>query len=258
MILSVLHRRSAVAAAVVILALAIGSAVAAPPIPPRSDVQKGDGRADIARRLDVPVDSVRPSAIAGLYEVAHGGEVVYVTQDGHYVIAGDLYDSDKGKNLTAVRRAEARAESLKTLSDNDAIIFSPKQPRYTVTVFTDVDCQYCRRLHSEIAEYNRLGVRVRYMFYPRTGPGTDSWHKAEAVWCSTNRQDALTRAKQGVDLGKGSCPTPIARTYAVGQDLGIRGTPGIFTERGDYVTGYMPPAQLLEKLKQLETGEPAG
>lgn len=261
MILSVLHRRSAFAAAAVLLALAIGSAMAAAPsIPPRSEAPKGDGRAEIARRLDVPVEAVRPSAIAGLYEVAHGGEVVYVTQDGHYVIAGDLYDSDKGKNLTAVRRAEARADSLKTLSDDDAIIFSPKQPRYTVTVFTDVDCQYCRRLHSDIAEYNRLGVRVRYMFYPRTGPGTDSWHKAESVWCATNRQDALTRAKQGVDLPapKGACQTPIARTYAVGQELGIRGTPGIFTERGDYVAGYLPPAQLIEKLKQLETSGPTG
>jgi thiol:disulfide interchange protein DsbC len=260
MSLSVLLRRSAWAALALASALLAGPAAGAAPMPPRSEVQKGDGRADIARRLEVPLEAVRPSPIPGLYEVAHGGEVVYVTPDGHFVIAGDLYDSDKGKNLTAVRRAEARAESLKTLNDDDAIIFAPKQPRYTVTVFTDVDCQYCRRLHSDIAEYNRLGVRVRYMFYPRTGPGTDSWRKAESVWCSTNRQEALTRAKQGVEVPvlKAACQTPISRTYAVGQDLGIRGTPGIFTERGDYVAGYLPPAQLLEKLKQLEAGGPTG
>jgi thiol:disulfide interchange protein DsbC len=245
----------------VLVAVALGTAalaVAAPPLPPRVDAPKGDGRADIARRLDVPPEAVRPSAIAGLYEVAHGGEVVYVTTDGRYVIAGELYDSDKGKNLTSVRRAEARLETMKALSDDDAIIFTPKQPKYTLTVFTDVDCAYCRRLHADIAEYVRLGIRVRYMFYPRSGPGTDSWRKAEAVWCSANRQEALTRAKQGAEVpaAKAGCNTPVARTYAIGQELGMRGTPGIFTEHGEYVAGYLPAAQMVEKLKQLDAGGP--
>ena len=215
-----------------------------------------DPRADIARRLDVSPEAVRPSAIAGLYEVAHGGEVVYVSSDGRYVLAGDLYESDKGRNLTAARRSEARLESLKTVSDDDAIIFAPKQTRYTVTVFTDVDCAYCRRLHGDIAELNRLGVKVRYMFYPRTGPGTDSWHKAEAVWCAANRQDALTRAKLGGEIpaAKSGCKTPVARTYALGQELGMRGTPGIFTDKGEDVAGDLPPAELVEKLKQLGAG----
>ena len=214
---------------------------------------KADPRATIAKRLEVPVDAVRPSVVTGLYEVAHGGEVLYVTGDGRYAFTGDLYETDKGKNLTEQRRSEARVLALKGVSDEDAIIFSPKTPRYTVTVFTDVDCQYCRKLHSEIAEYNRLGVRVRYVFYPRSGPGTDSWRKAEVVWCSANRQDALTRAKQGAEVtGKACKNTPVARTYALGQELGIRGTPGIFTDRGEYLPGYFPPAELLEKLKALD------
>ena len=108
------------------------------------------------------------------------------------------------------------------------LIFSPKNPLYTITVFTDVDCQYCRKLHSEIAELNRLGVRVRYMFYPRTGPNTESWRKAEVVWCSADRNEALTRAKAGaqLDMNKTCGPTPVAREYALGQSLGVRGTPG--------------------------------
>ena len=92
------------------------------------------------------------------------------------------------------------------------LIFGPKDPRYTVTVFTDVDCAYCRRLHSQIAEYNRLGIRVRYLFYPRSGPNTDSWTKAEEVWCSDNRNDALTRAKLGEELKAKPCAgNPVAR-----------------------------------------------
>ena len=254
-----IRRGALLAAALAVGALACAATPPAPVAAAHAEAAKTDVRADIAHRLDVSVDAVRPSAIAGLYEVAHGGEVVYVSNDGHYVIAGDLYDSDKGRNLTAVRRAEARAEALKAVADEDAIIFAPRQTKYTLTVFTDVDCQYCRRLHADIAEYNRLGVRVRYVFYPRSGPNTDSWRKAEAVWCSANRQDALTRAKQGADAPVAkvaACRTPIARTYALGQELGMRGTPGIFTERGDYLAGYMPPAQMLEKLKQLEAGGP--
>ena len=113
-------------------------------------------------------------------------------------------------------------------------------------MFTDVDCQYCRKLHSDMAELNKLGVRVRYMFYPRTGPNTESWRKAEVVWCSADRNDALTRAKAGaqLDMNKTCGPTPVAREYALGQSIGVRGTPAIVTESGDFISGYMPPRDL--------------
>jgi thiol:disulfide interchange protein DsbC len=226
---------------------------------PKADAGKPvDPRAEIARRLEVGIDAVRPSLLPGIYEVAHGAEVLYVSGDGRYALSGDLYDTDTGNNLTTQRRTEARYAALKAVSDDDAIIFAPKNPRYSVTVFTDVDCAFCRRLHSEIAEYNRLGVRVRYLFYPRGGPGSDSWKKAEAVWCAPNRQEALTRAKTGAAIASHACgTTPVARTYELGQELGIRGTPGIFTDRGVYLPGYLPPDRLLERLKQLESGAPA-
>jgi thiol:disulfide interchange protein DsbC len=134
------------------------------------------------------------------------------------------------------------------------LIFSPPNPKYTITVFTDVDCQYCRKLHSEIGELNRLGIRVRYMFFPRTGPNTESWIKAEVVWCSPDRNEALTRAKLGANLDlKKACPmNPVAREYQLGQDIGVRGTPAIVTERGDYIAGYLPPLQLLAQIKELQ------
>jgi thiol:disulfide interchange protein DsbC len=221
---------------------------------------KSDPRAGIARRLDVALDAVRPSALPGIYEVARGGEVLYVSSDGRFALSGDLYDTEKGKNLTEKRRTEARYAALKAVPDTDAIIFAPPSPRYTVTVFTDVDCAYCRRLHSEIAEYNRLGVRIRYLLFPRTGPGTESWRKAEAVWCAPDRREALTRAKAGQPIpGTGACaPTPVARSYELGQELGVRGTPGIFTDRGEYLPGFYTPARLLERLKQLEAAAGTG
>ena len=114
------------------------------------------------------------------------------------------------------------------------LVFSPKDPKYTITVFTDIDCGYCRRLHSQIAEYNRLGIGVRYLFYPRSGPETESWHKAEAVWCSANRNEALTRAKNGEDIKSPKCPAGlVARDWELGHKLAVEGTPAIFLPSGE-------------------------
>jgi len=119
-------------------------------------------------------------------------------------------------------------------------------------VFTDVDCQYCRQLHSQISDYNRLGMRVRYLFFPRTGPDTESWYKAEAVWCATDRKAMFTRAKQGktVDLRK-ACPgSPVAREYELGRDIGLTGTPGIVLDSGELIPGYLSPADMIEHLNE--------
>lgn len=228
---------------------------AAKPAPSTPDAQ----RAAIAKKLEVPVEGVKPSLLPGIYEVAHGPEVLYVSADGRYVLDGDLYDFDSRRNLTEERRSETRRAALAEIADDRTIAFGPKDARYTVSVFTDVDCGYCRKMHSEIAAYNKLGIRVRYLFYPRTGPGSESWKKAEAVWCSTNRQDALTRAKNGEALPapKNCKDTPVAKDYELGRELRIRGTPGIFTPKGDYIAGYLPPAAMLERLKDLESGPAA-
>jgi thiol:disulfide interchange protein DsbC len=224
------------------LALA-GSALAAPP------AEKPDIRAEIARRLDIKVEDVRPSPIDGLYEVQSGTEVGYVSADGRFYVDGDVFDMTSRHNLTEDRRKSGRLALLSTIKDADAIVFAPSGPvRHTLTVFTDVDCTYCRQMHKEIAEFNRLGFRVRYLMFPRNGPDTDAWRKAEAVWCSPDRQEALTRAKRGEALKSARCETPIAAQYELGRKLGIHGTPGIFTDTGEYLAGYMPPASMAEHL----------
>jgi thiol:disulfide interchange protein DsbC len=200
------------------------------------------------------LDDLQPAPIPGLYQFMQGAEISYVTVDGKYFIDGNLYDMDTRENLTEVLRARARVAMISAVPESEMLIFGPKNPQYTITVFTDVDCGYCRKLHSDMAELNRMGVRVRYMFYPRTGPNTDSWKKAEVVWCSADRNDALTRAKAGypLDLSK-TCPgTPVAREYALGLSIGVRGTPAIVTENGDYVSGYMPPRELVQQIRDLQ------
>jgi thiol:disulfide interchange protein DsbC len=218
--------------------------------------QAADPRAALLKRLPAgsKVEDLRPSPIPGIYQFMQGADVSYLTADGKYFLDGSLYDMDSRENLTEVLRMRARLAMISAVPESQMVIFSPKNPLYTITVFTDVDCAYCRKLHSEISELNRLGVRVRYMFFPRSGPNTDSWKKAEVVWCSANRNEAFTRAKSGaqLDLTKTCDGTPVAREYALGQSIGVSGTPTIITERGDDITGYMPPRELVQQIKDLQ------
>ena len=226
----------------------------AAPLVAAAQAPAGDIRAEIAKKLEVSVDDVRPSPVPGLFEVSSGMEVGYVSADGRFYIDGDVFDIATRANLTENRRQASRAAIIKGVRDDQAIVFSPKGYKHTVNVFTDIDCGYCRTMHAEIDELNRLGVRVRYLMYPRSGPGSESWAKAEAVWCSANRNDALTRAKRGEQVTAARCSTPLARHFELGRELGIRGTPGIITDRGDYIPGYLPAARLVERLRQLEQG----
>ena len=196
------------------------------------------------------VENLRATPIPGLYELRQGGDVVYVTGDGRFGISGDIYRLADKANLTEERRRALRLELINAVPESSMVVFSPPQPKYTVTVFTDVDCQYCRALHQQIAEYNRLGVKVRYLFFPRSGPDTESWHKAEQVWCSTDRRVALTQAKQGQALAAKACnPNPVAQGYELGRTIGLEGTPGIVTESGELLPGYAPPDVLVQEIE---------
>jgi len=223
-------------------ALIAAAAAGEPPVDPRVDIAK--------KIPGTKADELKPTPIPGMYELTRGTDIGYVTSDGRFYFGGDLYDIEQGVNLTDASRNGARRSLLATIPESETVTFSPANPKYTITVFTDVDCGYCRKLHSEINELNKLGVRVRYVFYPRDGPGSEAWETAEAVWCAPDRADALTRAKRGEAIPSTKCgATPVAKQYELGQKLNIRGTPGIFTEEGDYITGYLPPAKLLEQIK---------
>lgn len=236
----------------VLAALALtgtGLAAAQAPAGPAQEA-KTDARAQIAKRLDIKVEEVRPSPIAGLYEVRSGVDVGYVSTDGRFYVDGDVFDMASKHNLTEDVRRKGRLALLGTINDADAIVFDPKGPvKHTVTVFTDVDCVHCRHMHSEIAEINKLGIRVRYLMFPRGGPGTESWGKAVAVWCSADRKDALTRAKRGETLPPGKCASPVAAQYELGRQLGITGTPGIVTDSGEFMAGYASAAYLAAYLE---------
>ncbi len=239
------------------LGMGLGArAAASDPVHAVPTEQSADPRTALLKLLPAgsKAEDLQPSPIPGIYQFTQGSDVSYLTADGKYFLDGNLYDMNTRENLTEALRTRGRLSLISAIPESEMLIFGPKNPLYTITVFTDVDCAYCRKLHSEMAELNRLGVRVRYMFYPRTGPNTESWKKAEAVWCAPNRNDALTRAKAGapLDMSKTCDATPVAREYALGQSLGVRGTPAIVTEKGDYIAGYMPPRELVQQIKDMQ------
>jgi thiol:disulfide interchange protein DsbC len=190
---------------------------------------------------------VHASPVDGWFTIRKGAIVAYISGDGRYLLQGDLIDLDAEINLSEVTRNEARLEMLAELPDDKVIVFSPENPRFSVSVFTDIDCTYCRRFHSQIEEYLAQGIEVRYLMYPRSGPGTASWKKAEEVWCARDRKKALTLAKLDQKFETQSCDASILEThYALGQDVGLRGTPALVLQDGTLVSGYLPPTQLAE------------
>ncbi|MCB1554458.1 MAG: DsbC family protein [Xanthomonadales bacterium] len=197
------------------------------------------------------IDSIADSPLPGVLEVVVNGNVVYFSADGKILIQGSLYDVAGRRDLTEQRRATLRVSGLEEAGPERRIIFAPEHPKHSVTVFTDIDCGYCRRMHQEIAQYNELGIAVEYLFFPRAGVGSDSFDKAVTVWCSDDRRKALTDAKSGVALDKKSCPNPIEDDFKLGSRLGVGGTPAVFNADGVQLGGYVPPQQLLQRLDQL-------
>lgn len=201
-----------------------------------------------AARPDLKFEQPRPSAMPGLYEVqVHGGPVIYVSADGSFFVAGDLFavQKDGFVNLAEQARQKERAELIAKVRPEDMIVFAPENPKAIITVFTDVDCGYCRKLHSEIAEYNALGIAVHYLAFPRAGVGSPSYRKIASAWCAADRKEALTKLKNGEDIADDVCEdNPVAAQILLGDKVGVSGTPAIVLQDGTLVPGYRPPKDM--------------
>lgn len=217
------------------------------PAAPVADADLAELKSRLEARLPgVPIDAVRATPMPGVFEVQSGLVFGYTSADGRYLIEGDLNDLSSGTQLTEVRRRDARHDMLAAIPEADSILYAPEgDTLHTVTVFTDIDCGYCRKLHQHIAEYNADGIAVRYLFFPRSGPDTESFHKAERVWCAQDRNQALTQAKLGGGFqGAGECSNPVMEHLRLAAQLGLRGTPAIFLPDGEIIPGYRTPEQL--------------
>ena len=196
-------------------------------------------------------DDINISPVDGWYTIHKGSIVAYISADGRYLLQGDLVDLDTQVNLSELVRNESRRELMASVKNDDVILFSPADVKYSVSIFTDVECTYCRRLHSQIDEYLAHGIEVRYLLYPRNGPTSRAWTTAEEVWCSNDRNSALTAAKLDRKFASTDCDASIVQEhYGIGRDVGLSGTPAIVLDDGTLISGYLPPDQLKARLDQ--------
>jgi len=195
-------------------------------------------------------EHINPGPIDGWYTIQKGSIIAYISDDGRYMMQGELIDLEMDINLTEASRNGARREMLASIDDSQVIKFSPSEVKYSVTVFTDTDCTYCRRLHSQIDQYMAHGIEIRYLLYPRNGPASASWNVAEQVWCSSDRNTALTAAKLDRNFQTVACDASIVQDhYILGQEAGLSGTPAIVLHDGTLIGGYMPPDALNQRLE---------
>jgi len=199
---------------------------------------------------DVEITRIRSTPIENLYEVMLGPDVIYISGDGRFIFRGDLLDLQEKRNLSEDQRSLVRKEVLSNLPEKEYIEFAPAKIEHVVYVFTDVDCAYCRRFHQDVPVLNENGVTVRYLAFPRGGIGTHTFNVMQAVWCSVDRNQALTDAKNGIPIKANQCPNPVEKHFLLGQKFGIRGTPAIYLEDGQELPGYTPPDELLRLVRK--------
>lgn len=210
----------------------------------------------------VTIDSIQRSPVKGLYEVLVGTQIMYVTEDGRYFVDGRIVDLTTREDLTEPRLSGARQRLVDAIGDGKMVVFDPAGPtKHTVTVFTDIDCGYCRKLHGQIADYGKEGIRVRYAFFPRAGKGSAAYNEAVSVWCAGDadaRRTALTDAKAGKPIESKTCDNPIDAHMKAGEELGLRGTPAILTDTGEMIPGYVEPKRLAAQLNAPPASAAAG
>jgi len=231
------------------LAALIALIGAAPSVLAERDIQ--ELKRALAERLPgANLDNLAPTPIEGLYELRVGGRIVYVSDDGRYLLSGRLIDLETREDLTERVLAKERVSALADIPERKMIIFEPPgEVRHTLTTFTDIDCPYCRKMHSEMNQLNAYGIRVRYLLYPRAGIPSVSYDKAVSVWCAENQQEALTRAKRGLQPEERDCENPVREHMSIADRLGLTGTPFTITETGRVITGYMPAPALYDSLE---------
>ncbi|NKB32175.1 MAG: thioredoxin fold domain-containing protein [Pseudomonadales bacterium] len=196
--------------------------------------------------------AIKETPLGNMFEVElNTGELLYSDISGDYLFAGDMYQTTGAglMNLSSSTRQIRTLERIATIPEDQMIIFDPENEiQATLTVFTDVDCTYCRALHRDMEDLLAKGIRIRYLAYPRGGEGAGSFDKMISVWCSEDRHKSLTQAKNGQNLPIRDCETPVMSHYDVGNQIGISGTPALIFPDGRVIPGYMDVDRLVAML----------
>lgn len=207
--------------------------------------------------LGLEVSQVNTSPMPGIAEAITKQGVFYVSFDGKHILQGKLFAIENDiVDLTEKSLAKVRVNGIKQF-DNHMITYPAKNEKHVVTIFTDITCGYCRKLHDQMDDYNDLGITVRYLAYPRSGVRdkmgnySQGFKDLRSIWCHETPSEALTKAKSGVEVAQRICDKPIEEEFNFGRQIGVSGTPAIVFENGTMMPGYQPPAQLAQILNSL-------
>lgn len=206
--------------------------------------------AKIEAQLGFDVLAVADAPVTGLYQVTTDKGLFYISKDGKYLVQARIYNMDAGmRNETEVALSSLRLEGI-SVFDDSAIEFTAEDEKHTITVFTDITCGYCRKLHREIEQYNDLGITVRYLAFPRAGLNSQGFRDMVSVWCADDQRQAMTDAKAGEEVQAQSCKNKVAQHYQFGQQIGVNGTPNIILPDGSLIPGYQPAKAIAEVLNR--------
>ena len=196
---------------------------------------------------------IKLAPIPGWYQGQVGPRLLYISGDGRFLMDGQLIDLSARQNLTENALMQFRKGIIDGIDESTMISFQAPDERHVITVFTDIDCGYCRKLHAAMDNYHKLGISVRYLAYPRAGIGSGSYRLMESAWCAEDQAEALTNAKRGKQIDTLKCDSPVASHYQIGHDLGVTGTPAILLESGKLVPGFVDAKRLYELLEREQT-----
>lgn len=200
---------------------------------------------------DATVRSIKDIPGTGLKEVIADNSVVYMDPNGRYLFFGTLLDLEAKKNLSDEAQASVRIGSLKGIPDSEKIIYEPKEVKHRITVFTDISCGYCHKVHENLQGYLDRGIAVEYVAFPRGGAQSPAWKEMQKVWCAPDRKAAYEQALRGEPVaGDANCKNPVASHYKLGDALDIEGTPAIFSQEGKQLGGYLPPDRMAAELNK--------
>lgn len=229
--------------------------VAVTPLPTKAGELPGSEKIMNTLRIlqsDVKVTAITESQFRDMYAVTLGsGRTLYATKDGAYVFAGNLFKNVDGNsvlNVTEQGLQKVASQKIAGLKESDMVIYPAAERKASITVFTDVDCPYCAKLHEDLPALTAKGIEVRYLAFPRMGLESETYKKMVSVWCATDRKLAMDQAKGAAEkLEHTTCENPVAEQFQLGQEMGVRGTPTIYLEDGQVIGGYSPPEQLIER-----------
>ena len=213
-------------------------------------------RAAIARiSSKADIDEIDVAPMPGFYMVIVSGQMLYVSADGKYMLNGELVDLGTKQNTSKLAWARFRKAQLAKMPASQRIVFAPAHPKVTISVFTDVNCGFCRALHEHVADFNKAGIAVEYMAWPRegvtttAGRPTPTYTEMVSVWCASDRKAAFTAATGGAAPKPATCTNPVKDQFELGLKLGMDGTPTIYGPDGRVLGGYVTPAQLLKAIQ---------